>query len=273
MSTSELHGAVPATRVHDRFQPARSPFSWLLQRECIRYLRIWQYSVLGQIVYPLMMLLVFGFALSHKVTVAGGIPYDSFMLPGLIAQTLMMVGYINGATSLFDARRDRYINDVLASPLRWWEINLACVLAAVIRSVITAGAVALAGGLIVHAQIADPLVLFLGAAGAMLFGAQFGVIIGVYVRTMDQNISVQVLAVQPLSLLGGTFYSVASLPSGWRALSHLNPIYYIVQVLRIGLVGRADCSATLALLVVWALALALTVWSLRVFYTGRRLRG
>jgi ABC-2 type transport system permease protein len=202
-----------------RFRPTRSPFSWLLEREVVRYLRIWPYSVLGQMITPLMMLLVFGFALRGHVSAAGGVGYNRFILPGLIGQVLLVVGYINGSTSLFDARRDRYFNDVLASPLRWWEINLACVLAAVIRGILTAGMVALVGGLIVQASVARPLVLIAGVAATLLVSAQLGVIAGVYIQTMDQNISIQTLAVQPLTLLGGTFYSVSALPGVWRVLS------------------------------------------------------
>jgi ABC-2 type transport system permease protein len=254
------------------FSPTRSPFSWLLQREVIRYLRIWQYSIAGQVLFPLMMLLVFGFALSHKVTVAGGIPYRQFIMPGLIAQTLMICGYINGTTSLIDARRDRYINDVLASPLRWWEINLACVLAAVIRGIITGGVVAAIGISIVGGSLARPLVLIAGVAATLVVSGQAGVIAGVYVKTMDQNISLQQLVVQPLTFLGGTFYSVSTLPAVWSVLTHVNPVFYAVQALRISLIGSGDIPAGADLAVLWGMALILTVWSLYLFRSGRKLK-
>jgi ABC-2 type transport system permease protein len=255
-----------------RFKFTRSPFSWLLEREVVRYLRIWPYSVVGQMVTPLMMLLVFGFALRGHVSAAGAVPYNRFILPGLIGQVLLVLGYINGSTSLFDARRDRYFNDVLASPLRWWEINLACIVAAVIRGILTAGIVAVVGGLIVHASVARPLVLVAGVSATLLVSAQLGVIAGVYIQTMDQNISLQTLVVQPLTLLGGTFYSVSSLPGVWRLLSYANPVFYVVQVMRISFIGHADISTGAVLAVLWGLAAILTAWSLQVFSSGRRLK-
>ncbi len=254
------------------FRAQRPPFTWLLEREVVRYLRIWHYSVLGQIISPLILLLVFGFALNHRVAVGPGVSYPRFILPGLIAQTLLIVGYINGSTSLFDARRDRYLNDVLASPLRWWEINLACVLAAVVRGILTAGIVAIVGGLIVGGSLARPLVLVAGVSATLIVAAQLGVIAGVYLRTMDQNIALQTLVVQPLTLLGGTFYPVSTLPVAWQVLSHANPVFYVVQVLRIGFIGHADISTGAVLAVLWGLAVTLTLWSLRLFKSARRLK-
>lgn len=234
-----------------RFRPTRSPFSWLLQREIVRYLRIWQYSVLGQISMPLLMLLVFGFALNHHAVGTDGVPYTHFILPGLIGQTLMTVGWVNGTTSLFDARRDRYINDVLASPLRWWEINLACVLAAIVRGVLTCGLVAAVAMPIIGATVQRPLILLAGVPAALILAAQLGVIAGSYIKTMDQNISLQTLAVQPLTFLGGTFYSVSALPGAWNVVTHVNPVFYVVQVIRIGFLGKADLAAGVALAVLW----------------------
>jgi ABC-2 type transport system permease protein len=255
------------------YRPGRSPFSWLLEREIVRYLRIWRYSIVGQVLAPVMMLLVFGFALDGKVTESGGVAYNAFILPGLIAQTIVICGYTNGTTSLFDARRDHYINDVLASPLRWWEINLACVAAAFIRSIITGGIVTLIGVAIVHGTVARPLVLVAGAPAVMIVWAQIGVLAGVHVRSMDQNMALQQLVIQPLTFLGGTFYPVSALPGVWNVLSHLNPVFYGVQIIRIGFIGRADTPTGVTLAILWGLAAGLSLWSLQVFRAGRALRG
>jgi ABC-2 type transport system permease protein len=99
-----------------------------------------------------------------------------------------------------------------------------------------------------------------------------GVVAGVYVNTMDQNVSLQQLLVQPLTFLGGTFYSISTLPTVWQVLSHINPVFYIVQVLRIGFLGHADLPAGTALAVLWGMGLVLSAWSLWLFKTGRKLK-
>jgi ABC-2 type transport system permease protein len=264
-------GAEPAP-IDDGFSPTRSPFSWLLERELVRYLKIWYYSVLGPVVSALLFLLVFGFALDRRIHTVPGISYDQFIFPGLLGQALLMAGYLNGMTSLFEARRDRYVNDVLASPLRWWEFHGALTLAAVIRGILTAALVAVVALPLIGGSVAEPLTLFLGFAAILLASSQFGILVGIHVRSYDHVNMMQTLVVQPLTFLGGTFYSIAQLPPVWRALSRLNPMFYIVQVLRIGFLGTADISAPVALAALWAVAFLLSAWSLLLFRSGSRLK-
>ncbi len=103
------------------FHPERSPFLWLLEREVLRFLTIWRYSVVGPVLSTVLFVVVFGSALGRHVDTIDGVSYGRFIVPGLFAQAIVNVGFVNGTTSLFEARRDRYIHDVFASPLRWWE--------------------------------------------------------------------------------------------------------------------------------------------------------
>jgi ABC-2 type transport system permease protein len=151
-------------------------------------------------------------------------------------------------------------------------MNLACVLAAVIRGIITGGVVAAVGISIVGGSLARPLVLIAGVAATLIVAGQAGVIAGVYVKTMDQNISLQQLVVQPLTFLGGTFYSVSTLPAVWNVLTHVNPVFYAVQALRISFIGSGDVPAGTDLAVLWGMALVLTAWSLSLFRSGRKLK-
>ncbi|HYB31202.1 MAG TPA: ABC transporter permease [Solirubrobacteraceae bacterium] len=254
------------------FRADRSPFSWLLEREVVRYLKIWQFTIAGHVVSALLFVLVFGLALGTRIDGVHGVPYDRFIVGGLLGQAVLIVGYINGTTSLFEARRDRYLHDVLASPLRWWEVNLALVLGGVIRGVITGiGILAIAMPL-TGATVDRPLVLGLGAAGTLTVAGQVGVLAGAYARTLDHVYSLEALVVLPLGFLGGIFYSVSQLPPFWHALSEVNPVFYIVQTLRIGFLGSGDIPAGVALGVLWAFAVALSSWSLLVFRSGRRLK-
>lgn len=254
------------------FRPERSPFTWLLEREVVRYLKIWHFTIAGHIISALLFVIVFGFALAHRIDGVRGIPYDRFIVPGLLGQAVLNVGYINGTTSLFEARRDRYINDVLASPLRWWEVNVALVLGGMIRGLLTAlGILAIAMPL-TGASIERPLVVAVGSAAILIVSGQLGVLAGAYARTLDHVYSFETLVVLPLGFLGGIFYSVSQLPAAWRDLSEVNPVFYIVQALRIGFLGSGDIPVGVALGMLWAFAAGLSVWSLLVFRSGRRLK-
>ena len=140
--TARILAPLPSAQAYRAERPA---FAWLLEREVRRFLKIWYFTVAGHVISALLFVVVFGFALAGRVSGVPGVPYAQFILPGLAAQAMLNVGYINGTTSLFEARHYRYVNDVLASPLRWWEVNAALVTGGIIREVLT-GATILAVG-------------------------------------------------------------------------------------------------------------------------------
>jgi ABC-2 type transport system permease protein len=106
----------------------------------------------------------------------------------------------------------------------------------------------------------------------LVVGAQLGVIAGTYARSLDDVYSLETLVVFPLCFLAGVFYSVQSLPAGWQALSYANPVFYCVDAVRAGLLGHGDMPAGASLAVVFAIAAALTMWSLVVFRSAKRLK-
>ncbi|MER7564139.1 ABC transporter permease [Streptomyces sp. NPDC048523] len=261
----------PARPAYDEpFEAERAPFLWLLEREVLRFLTIWRYSVVGPVLSTVLFVVVFGSALGSHVDTIDGVGYGSFIVPGLFTQAIVNVGFFNGTTSLFEARRDQYINDVYASPLSWWEINAALVGGGIARgAVVGTGVLAVALPLTHGRTPARPLVLLLGTLGLLLVAAQVGVIAGAHAKSLDHVYSMESIILLPLGFLGGVFYSVHQLPSFWDALSHLDPVFWLVQVERIGFLGQGDVGAGPALAVVWALAAALTAWSAALFATDR----
>jgi ABC-2 type transport system permease protein len=267
MSASDLLTPQP---YDEPFRAQRPAFLWLFEREVLRFLNIWRYTVVGPVLSTLLFVVVFGTALGHHVDTIDGVTYGRFIMPGLLAQAIVNVGFVNGTTSLFEARRDRYIHDVFASPLRWWEIDAALVGGGLVRGLaVGAGVLVVALPLTGGGGIARPLVLLLGTGGVLLVAAQVGVIAGSLAKSLDHVYSMEGLILLPLSFLGGVFYSVRQLPSTWDIASRFDPVFWLVQVERIGFLGRGDVGAGWALLVVWGLGLALTAWSATIFATGR----
>lgn len=258
-------------RATARFRAERAPFRWLLEREVLRYLRIWRYSMVGPVLSTLLFVLVFGTVLAPHVE-GLGVDYGQFIVPGLVVQAVMNVGYYNGTTSLYEAKRDRYLHCVLASPLRWWEINLALVLAAVVRGILVAGAVLALAVPLTGIGVARPAYLVLASIAVLVVAAQVGVLAGAYAETLDHVYSVESLLLLPLGFLAGIFYPVDRLPDGWQVVSELNPFFWLVQAGRAGFLGEADVPAAAALAVVWVSAVLLSVWSAAVFARGRRLK-
>lgn len=251
MSENWLHSA-PLTPYDQPFRAQRPAFTWLLQREIVRYMKVWYYTVAGQVLAALLFVFVFGLALGSRIDPVRGVPYDQFILPGLVVLAV--------------------ITAVLASPLRWWEINLALVLGSIVRGVLISSAILAIAMPLTGSHIARPWYLLAAFGAILLLSAQAGMIAAMYNQTQEHVAAIQVLIVQPLCFLGGVFYSVHDLAPAWRTVSHLNPVFYAVQALRYGMIGDADIAPTLALLVVIGAAVVVGGFLAHKFRTGDRLK-
>ena len=241
-------------------------------RECERVLKLWTQTVLAPILSSALFIVVFGLSLGGRIKQIDGIAYDQFIVPGLIAMGMAQAAYANNSATVFQARFDRYLNDVLASPMRGWEVNLGLTLGGAVRALaIGAGLIAIALPL-TGVPVRDPLVLIAAVALLLTIFCAFGVIVGIHAESWDQSAFVTNLVILPASFLGGVFYSVGRLPSPWQEISHVNPLYYLIDAVRHGFLGQSDVSPAISLGVAAALAAGAVAWSARLFATGRRLK-
>jgi len=244
----------------------------LAARETARVLKLWTQTIAAPILSSALFILVFGLSLGDRIKAIDGFPYDQYIVPGLIAMAMAQAAYANNSASVFQARFDRYINDVLASPMRAWEINLGLNVGGAVRSLaIGAGLFAVAVPL-TGVPVRDPLVLIAAVALLLTIFCSFGVIVGIHAESWDQSAFVTNLVILPASFLGGVFYSVSRLPSPWQEISHLNPLYYLIDAVRHGFLGSSDVSPAISLGVAAVLAAGCVTWSARLFATGRRLK-
>jgi ABC-2 type transport system permease protein len=244
----------------------------LASREILRVLKLWTQTILAPVAAQLLFIHVFGLALSGRIRSVEGVPYDQFIVPGLTIMAMVQAAYANNSSSVFQARFDRYINDILAAPMRPWEINLGLSLGGAVRALLIGVALLAVALPVTGAPVHEPLALALAMLLALVLFSALGVVVGIYADTWDHAGFVNNLLILPLTFLGGVFYSVDVLPSPWHELSHANPIFYIVQAVRYGFLGTSDVSVVLALGVTGALAAVMVAWSSWLFATGRRLK-
>lgn len=264
--------STPLTPYDRTYHAQRPAFTWLLEREIVRYLKVWYYTIIGQVLAALLFLFVFGFALGSHIDAVHGLAYDQFILPGLVVLAVVTAGYIQGTASLFEARKDRFVNAVLASPLRWWEMQLALLLGSMVRGVLIAAAILIVGLPLTGTPLARPGYFTVAAIAVLVLAAQAGLQAGLTAKTQEHVAAMQTLVVQPLCFLGGVFYSVHDLAPAWRVLNYFNPVFYAVQAMRHGMVGRADLAAPIALFIVVAAATVLSGWLAWQFKFGKQLK-
>jgi ABC-2 type transport system permease protein len=244
----------------------------LTGREVNRVLKLWTQTVAAPVVSSFLFIVVFGLSLGSRIREIDGVDYEVFIVPGLITMAMVQAAYANNSASVFQAKFDRYLNDILASPMRPWEINLGLSLGGIVRALLIGGALLLAAMLVVDVPVEQPLVLALAVALALVLFSALGVVVGIYAESWDHTAFVNNLAILPLTFLGGVFYSVDVLPSPWEEISHANPIFYLVQAVRYGFLGTSDVPVGLALAVTGGLAAVCIAWSTWLFATGRKIK-
>jgi ABC-2 type transport system permease protein len=245
---------------------------WLTAREVLRVTKLWTQTIAAPVISAFLFIVVFGLSLGDRISAIDGVEYDVFIVPGLITMAMVQAAYSNNASSVFQARFDRYLHDVLAAPMRDWEVNLGLSLGGAVRA-LAIGAALLALALpVTGVPVREPLVLVLAVVLALVLFCSLGVIVGIYAETFDHHTFVNNIVILPLTFLGGVFYSVDRLPAPWEQISHANPIFYLVNAMRYGFLGTADVSVALSLGVTAALAAGTVAWSSWLFATGKRLK-
>jgi ABC-2 type transport system permease protein len=263
--------AADHTQAAARPQPWRG-LLWLSAREMLRVLKLWTQTTLAPVISSALFILVFGLSLSTRISEVEGFPYSKFIVPGLIAMAMAQAAYSNNSSSIFQARSDRYIHDVLSAPIRPWQMNLGLTIGGVFRALLIGGgllavAIPLTGVPVRHpAELIAAVLLIVTLFGAM------GIVVGTYAETFDHHTFVNNIVILPLTFLGGVFYSVNILPSPWEEISHANPLFYIVNAVRYGFLGVSDVSPLLAFGVTIAMTGALVGWAQYLFTSGRKLK-
>ena len=244
----------------------------LSAREVDRVLKLWTQTVAAPVVSSFLFIVVFGLSLGGRIRQIDGVDYEVFIVPGLVTMAMVQAAYANNSASVFQAKFDRYLNDILASPMRPWEVNVGLNLGGVVRALLIGISLLIASALVVDVPVREPLVLLVAVALALALFSALGVVVGIYAESWDHTAFVNNLAILPLTFLGGVFYSVDVLPSPWEEISHLNPIFFLIQAVRYGFLGTSDVPVGLALGVTTALALVCVAWSTWLFATGRKIK-
>ncbi len=229
-------------------------------------------SIVAPVLSTALYFVVFGAAIGGRITDVEGVPYGSFIVPGLIMLTLLTQSISNASFGIYFPRFTGTIYEVLSAPVSAMEVVIGYVGAAATKSVLLGVIILGTAALIVPLRIDHPIVMVLFLVLTAVTFSLLGFIIGIWAEGFEQLQLVPLLVVTPLTFLGGSFYSIDMLPQGWRTLALLNPVVYLVSGFRWSFFGLADVNPAISLgatLAFLALCLAGVAW---IFRTGYRLK-
>ncbi|MBK8063042.1 MAG: ABC transporter permease [Betaproteobacteria bacterium] len=247
-------------------------FRTLLYKELLRFWKVGFQTVAAPIMTALLYLLIFSHALGDHVQVYEGVPYEAFLVPGLVMMSVLQNAFANSSSSLIQSKVTGNIIFVLLPPISYIEFFVAYVLASVCRGLIVGCGVLAVTWWFVDLPIRYPLwVLAFAVMGAAILGA-LGVVAGIWADKFDQLAAFQNFVILPLTFLSGVFYSIHTLPQFWQALSRLNPFFYMIDGFRYGYFGASDVAPAASLAVVAGTLISLSAFTLWLLKAGYKLR-
>ncbi len=244
----------------------------LIERECRRFLAIPTQTVLAPLVTAGLFLMIFSIAFGESRGEVMGVPFVTFLAPGLMAMSVIQNAFANTSSSLMSAKVMGNIVDTLMPPLSGAELAAGYLLGGVGRGLLIACVLMAAIWLVLGQGLTHPLAalgfVFLGS----LFMGALGLLAAMHAKKFDQMAALTNFVVTPLAFLSGTFYSVTALPPMLEAVTRANPIFYVIDGMRWSVLGQSDSSPILAATVLVCATLLLTILVWLGFRSGYRLK-
>lgn len=244
----------------------------LAEREVLRVLRLWTQTIAPPVVAAALFIVVFGVALGSSIRLVDGVPYERFIVPGLVLMGVATSAFANNATSIFQARNDGFIEDPASSPMSASHLLLGYLSGGVVRSLLIGAFTLIAARVFVSYPLEHPLVLAAALIGTSVAFSALGIVVGLHSTGWEQQNVVGNLVIQPLVFLGGVFYSIDALAEPWGSLTHADPIFYMVVAARHGMLGSAEVAVGLSLGITLGLAAAMLGWAWWTFLRGVGIR-
>lgn len=245
----------------------------IVRREIARITRIWTQTLIPPAITMTLYFVIFGKLIGSRIgTIEGGFTYMQYIVPGLVMMSIITNSYGNISSSFFGAKFSRAVEEMLVSPMPNWVILLGYVTGAVVRGLVVGVLVLMIALFFTSLHVVHPLLTFLSVLlGATIFSLA-GFVNAVYAKKFDDIALVPTFVLTPLTYLGGVFYSINMLGEPWQAISRVNPILYMVNAFRFGVLGVSDVGIGTAFAVMVLFVAVLSAVALQLLKRGVGLR-
>ena len=233
--------------------------AWTLyKKEVLRFLIVWIQTIFSPLISSLLFLLVLSLAIGADRGDVLGVPFITFLAPGLISMQVIQQSFSHSSSSFMIGKIQGNILDLLYAPLSAAEVTVSISLAAVTRSVMIAAVSIIVFKLIIKIEITNYLILVIFTLLSSFILGNIGIIAGLWAEKFDHMATVTNFVIVPLSFLSGTFYSIDRLPEFLQIVSKANPFFYMIDGFRYSFIGQADGSITIGL--VYLTILSVVSW-------------
>ena len=247
-------------------------FKTLTFREITRFFAVYRQTVITGLVTSGLYIIIFGLTLQQRITAINGISYTVYILPGLIMMNVITNAYNNTASSILQMKLLQQMQDMLITPMSNVELALAFIIGGTVRGFINGILVLLLGIAIVGMPVEHPLIVIVFLILVSWAFSSAGLILGILAESWDNIATMVNFFITPLIFLGGVFYSINMLPGFWRTVSLMNPIYYVINVLRYAVLDVGDTPFAISFSAALAMTIIFTVIGIGLFNKGYRIK-
>lgn len=248
-------------------------FVTIVTREVRRFLRIWPQTLLPPAITISLYFVIFGNMIGSRVGEMGGFDYMAYIVPGLIMMSVIQNSYGNVVSSFFSTKWQHSVEEMLVSPMPSWVILLGFVCGGMVRGILTGLIVTLLSLFFTELRMEHAWITVLVVVLTAVLFSLGGFLNALFARKFDDIAIVPTFILTPLTYLGGVFYSIDLLPDFWRALSMANPILYMVNSFRFGVLGVSDVNVAVSLLAIGGFVVGFFCLALWLLHRGTGIRG
>jgi ABC-2 type transport system permease protein len=216
----------------------------LVRKEVVRVLRIWVQTIVPPAITMTLYFIIFGNLIGKRIGTMDGFDYMSYIAPGLIMMSVITNSYGNVVSSFFGAKFARHIEEMLVSPMSNAAIVIGHVSGGLIRGLFIGLLVTIIALFFTKLEVQHPLITVSIVVLSSIVFSLAGFINAIFAKKFDDISIVPTFVITPLTYLGGVFYSISLLPEFWQNVSKANPILYMVNAFRYGILGRSDIEIT-----------------------------
>ncbi len=250
----------------------RTGFRTLVWREIYRFISVFRQTISPPLISSFLYIFTFGFSIGRFIDQIAGVPYLTFLIPGLLMMHAIEGSYQNTSSSLFISRWANNIEELLVTPLSYFEMVLAILIGGLARSVLIVMGVWGISLLFTQFMPAHPLVMVYFLIFVPLIFSLIGMLVALYADEFEHLTVVTTFVISPLVFFGGVFNTLDMVPEPLQAVLRANPIFYMVNGMRYGMLGHSDAPVGLSMGLVMGLFLILFSFTVYLFRIGYKLR-
>jgi ABC-2 type transport system permease protein len=244
----------------------------MIRREIERTMRVMVQTLVAPVISATLYIFIFGHVIGSKISLIAGVPYITFVFPGILMLSIINASFGSSSSSLYFARFLKSIDEILIAPFSYLEMIFGFMLGAMLRAVMVSLLILLVGVLFGAVSLIHPFAfLFYVVSVAGIFSL-LGMLVALWADGFEQLTMLNTFIITPFTYLGGIFYSIAMLPPLAQVVTRANPFFYFVDGIRNSMTGVSEANTYLGLVIIFGILTTLTVLTVYLFKIGWRIR-